>query len=70
MSTAPEPISFAALTALVRASVEAVAATEPDPVDPFRGLYLSDEAAVRLAHGERRRRSRRPPRHGRGAAAA
>src|SRR4051794_20501186 len=42
-------ISFAALTALVSASVEAVAATEPDPVDPFRGLYLSDEAAVRLA---------------------
>ena len=45
MSTAPEPISFAALTALVRSSVEGVAATEPDPVDPFRGLYLSDEAA-------------------------
>jgi hypothetical protein len=49
MSTAPDAISFAALTALVSASVEAVAATEPDPVDPFRGLYLSDEAAVRLA---------------------
>jgi hypothetical protein len=49
MSTAPEQISFAALTALVRSSVEAVAATEPDPVDPFRGLYLSDDAAVRLA---------------------
>ena len=52
MRTAPEPISFAALTALVRASVETVAATEPDPVDPFRGLYLSDDAAVRLARGE------------------
>jgi ATPase family associated with various cellular activities (AAA) len=49
MSTAPEPISFAALAALVRSSVESVAATEPDPVDPFRGLYLSDQAAVRLA---------------------
>ena len=49
LSTAPEPLSFAELTALVRASVEAVAATEPDPVDPFRGLYLSDQAAVRLA---------------------
>jgi hypothetical protein len=49
VTTAPEPISFATLTALVRSSVEAVAATEPDPVDPFRGLYLSDEAAVRLA---------------------
>ena len=31
MSPAPEQISFAALTALVRSSVEAVAATEPDP---------------------------------------
>ena len=52
MSTAPESISFAALTALVRSSVEVVAATEPDPVDPFRGLYLSDQAAVRLASGD------------------
>ena len=48
----PEPISFAALTALVRSSVEVVAGTEPDPVDPFRGLYLSDQAAVRLASGD------------------
>src|SRR4051794_13849009 len=52
MSTAPEPISFAALTALVRSSVEAVAATEPDPVHPFRGLYLSDRAAERRARDE------------------
>ena len=68
MSTAPEPISFAALTALVRASVEAVAATEPDPGRSVpRPLPLRRGRRAARARGRGRRRSRRPPRHGRGA---
>jgi hypothetical protein len=35
----------------IRAAVSAVAATEPDPVDPFRGLYISDESARGAAAG-------------------
>src|SRR5690349_5913687 len=34
------------------AAVERVAASDPDPGDPFRGLYISDEVALRLSHGE------------------
>src|SRR5690242_14531911 len=34
------------------AAVERVAGTDPDPGDPFRGLYISDEVALRLSHGE------------------
>jgi hypothetical protein len=37
----------------IRAAVSTVAATEPDPVDPFRGLYITDESAVRWS-GEAR----------------
>jgi hypothetical protein len=33
----------------VRAAVAAVAATDPHPSDPFRGLYVSDEAALAMA---------------------
>src|SRR3954465_2408572 len=33
-------------------AVERVAASDPDPGDPFRGLYISDEVALRLSHGE------------------
>src|SRR5437764_7852895 len=36
----------------VRAAVETVAATDPNPSDPFRGLYISDDVARTLA-GER-----------------
>ena len=35
----------------VRHAVAAVAATDPHPSDPFRGLYVSDEAALALASG-------------------
>src|SRR4051794_27897020 len=34
------------------ASVERVAGTDPDPGDPFRGLYISDEVALRLTQGD------------------
>src|SRR4051794_33170333 len=33
-------------------AVERVAGTDPDPGDPFRGLYISDEVALRLSHGD------------------
>jgi len=51
---APEPVRtapslFAELEALVRGAVEGVAASDPSPLDPFRGLYVSDEQALRLA---------------------
>ena len=42
-------IGFEALDARIRSAVEAVAATDPNPADPFRGLYISDELAVELA---------------------
>jgi len=53
-SVAPEPVRtapslFAELEALVRGAVEGVAASDPSPLDPFRGLYVSDEQALRLA---------------------
>jgi hypothetical protein len=41
--------SFEALDARVRAAVEAVASTDPNPTDPFRGLYISDDLALSLA---------------------
>src|SRR4051794_32213149 len=33
-------------------AVERVAASEPNPGDPFRGLYISDEVALRLTRGD------------------
>src|SRR3954467_2798620 len=34
------------------AAVERVAGPDPDPGDPFRGLYISDEVALRLTQGD------------------
>ena len=45
----PLMLSFGALDARIRGAVESVAATDPNPADPFRGLYISDELAVELA---------------------
>jgi ATPase family protein associated with various cellular activities (AAA)/winged helix domain-containing protein len=42
-------LRFAETEQLVRAAVELVAATDPRPDDPFRGLYVSDELALSLA---------------------
>src|SRR4051812_31644008 len=36
----------------VMAAVQRVAASDPNPADPFRGLYISDETALQLTHGE------------------
>ncbi|MEA2129453.1 MAG: hypothetical protein QOJ85_2344 [Solirubrobacteraceae bacterium] len=51
---APQPrggVGFAALDAALRAAVETVAATDPTPADPLRGLYISDDAALQAARG-------------------
>jgi ATPase family associated with various cellular activities (AAA) len=50
-SPEPTPIRsfFDELERAVRVAVEGVAATDPSPLDPFRGLYVSDEQALRLA---------------------
>jgi hypothetical protein len=42
-------LHFAETELLVRTAVELVAATDPRPDDPFRGLYVSDELALSLA---------------------
>ena len=42
---------FAGVAQRVRRAVAGVAATDPHPSDPFRGLYVSDDAALTLASG-------------------
>ncbi len=44
-----EPLRLDRLDARVRAAVESVAQADPNPNDPFRGLYISDALAVELA---------------------
>ena len=51
MSSVTGEAVFAAVGERVRRAVAAVAATDPHPSDPFRGLYVSDEAALALASG-------------------
>ena len=41
---------FEEIDARIREAVDAVAATDPNPADPFRGLYISDDLARSLAH--------------------
>ncbi len=51
-SSADTPVgllNFEALDARIRSAVESVASTDPNPADPFRGLYISDDLAVELA---------------------
>src|SRR3954470_5643735 len=43
-------ISFGFIDRRVMSAVERVAGSDPDPGDPFRGLYISDEVALRLTH--------------------
>src|SRR3954463_12602668 len=43
-------ISFGFIDRRVMSAVERVAGSDPDPGDPFRGLYISDEVALRLPH--------------------
>ncbi|MDP9135038.1 MAG: ATP-binding protein, partial [Actinomycetota bacterium] len=46
---APAAVGFAFLDARVRAAVERAAAGDPNPGDPLRGLYISDDQALSLA---------------------
>jgi hypothetical protein len=48
----PDAVSFGFLDARLKAAVESVAASDPNPSDPFRGLYISDDLALTLADGE------------------
>jgi hypothetical protein len=41
---------FEQIDTRIRAAVDAVAAADPNPADPFRGLYISDDLARSLAH--------------------
>src|SRR6476469_6345569 len=50
--TAPVAMSFGFIDRRVMAAVERVAGSDPDPGDPFRGLYISDEVALRLSQGD------------------
>ena len=49
VSREPDVLRFDLLDARVRGAVEAVAGTDPNPADPFRGLYISDDLALSLA---------------------
>jgi hypothetical protein len=48
----PEAVSFDFIDRRVMSAVERVAASDPNPGDPFRGLYISDETALRLTQGD------------------
>jgi hypothetical protein len=50
--SADAQIGFDFVDRRVIAAVERVAATDPNPADPFRGLYISDETALRLRQGD------------------
>jgi hypothetical protein len=47
-----ESVSFDFIDGRVMSAVERVAASDPNPSDPFRGLYISDETALRLTQGD------------------
>ena len=46
---APPAVGFAFLDARIRAHVEQAASGDPNPGDPLRGLYISDDQALALA---------------------
>lgn len=50
MASAPPAagLRFELLDARIRLAVESVAGTDPNPADPFRGLYISDDLALSL----------------------
>jgi AAA+ superfamily predicted ATPase len=45
-------ITFSYVHRCVMEAVERVAASDPNPSDPFRGLYITDETALRLTRGD------------------
>ena len=51
-SPADGSVSLERVAARVRAAVESVAASDPNPTDPFRGLYITDELALAIARSD------------------
>lgn len=51
-AAAPSAVGFQFLEGRLRAAVEGVAGSDPNPTDPFRGLYISDADALNLAAGD------------------
>ena len=47
-----QTVGFDFVDRRVMAAVQRVAANDPNPADPFRGLYISDETALQLTRGE------------------
>ena len=45
-------VGFDFIDRRVMAAVERVASNDPNPSDPFRGLYISDDRALELSRGE------------------
>ena len=52
MTANASAVGFDFVDRRVMAAVQRVAASDPNPADPFRGLYISDETALQLTHGE------------------
>ena len=48
----PASVGFDFIDRRVMAAVERVASNDPNPADPFRGLYISDDRALELSRGE------------------
>jgi len=47
-----QSVGFDFVDRRVMAAVQRVASNDPNPADPFRGLYISDETALQLTRGE------------------
>jgi AAA+ superfamily predicted ATPase len=52
MSHSPISVGFDFIDRRVMAAVERVASSDPNPADPFRGLYISDDRALELTRGD------------------
>jgi hypothetical protein len=52
MSDGPAAVGFDFIDRRVMAAVERVASSDPNPADPFRGLYISDDRALELTRGD------------------
>ena len=50
--TGPATVGFDFIDRRVMAAVERVASSDPNPADPFRGLYISDDRALELSRGD------------------
>src|SRR3954464_9422756 len=48
----PATVGFDFIDRRIMAAVERVASSDPNPADPFRGLYISDDQALELSRGD------------------